>query len=156
MKYQKNVSQVFLIKCIIVLFLLNPMNTADAKIESYTIEQIFNKNTTVNKRSLFKKKQTKRKKREWNTYGEKSFRMSMWVLGCFGIGLVTFGLGFIPLIGFGIHSIRLGLRSLKEKEEGIGKRKRNQGIVISIFFLLLIALVITAILIYVPVLGLIF
>jgi ABC-type multidrug transport system permease subunit len=45
---------------------------------------------------------------------------------------------------------------LKEKEEGIGKRKRNQGIVISIFFLLLIALVITAILIYVPVLGLIF
>ena len=135
MKHLLKLNKVIILKCIFVLLLLSPINSIDANIEAYSVEKISIEK--VKKNTLFKKFKPKKERRRWKdlSYGEKSYRMSMWVLGFIGLSILTAGLGIIPLVIFAILSIRLGLRSLKEKEDGISKKKRNQGIAISMITL---------------------
>lgn len=138
MKHLLKLNKVIIIKSILVLFLLNPLNSSiDAKIDACPTDNISIEKVKEN--TLFKKFKPRKKKRKWKdlSYGEKSYRMSMWVLGSIGLSLLTIGLGIIPLIICAILSIRLGLRSLKAKEDGISRKKRNQGIAISIIVLAL-------------------
>lgn len=117
------------------------MNTIDAKIESHVIEQISIQGKNLKQTSLIKKLKP-RKKRKWKdwkdlSYGEKSFRMSLWVLLAVLLTPLA-GISSIAIIPCAIISIRLGLRSLKEKEEGLSRTKRNQGIIISLITLVLV------------------
>ena len=147
MKSSLNLTRIGILKCIILLFLLNPTNTVDAKIDGYTIEEMPTQDIKLNKRSSFKKNKLKRERKKWYelSYGEKSFRMSIWVLVSILFSLLTAGFGVIVLIFCAVLSIRLGLRSLKEKEEGISRKKRNQGILISLITLVLAIAIISLI-----------
>ena len=139
MKYSFNLSQALIFKFILILFLLNPIKTAEAKIEAHSIEEVATQHMNANskKKTLFKKVKPRKERRKWNdlSYGEKSFRMSLFAL--LSVLLIPIGgIGFLALVVCTIISVRLGLRSLKEKEEGISRTKRNQGIAISLSTLL--------------------
>lgn len=157
MKYSVKLFRLFTITLIIGLFLINPINKADAKIEAHPTQQNTVQQSDTNSKisTLFKSKKTKKEKRRWKdlSYGEKSFRMSLFVL----LSILLIPIGGIGLLGLAvcsIISIRLGLRSLKEKEEGFSRQKRNQGIAISLIALIGTLLIIG--LIYVLFLGILF
>ena len=144
MKNSLSINQVLIIKCMMILFFLNPTNTVDAKIEPHSIEEAsienINKNTSVNKVEVRKKRKERKKWKELS-YGEKSFRISLWMLLCLLVSPVTLGFSFILAMFFILYSIRLALRSLRDKEEGISKEKRNRGLTISLVTLLTLVLI---------------